>query len=534
PVLGDPYGVVLERGELTVVFEPDGGAFAVRYHEHRFPLDPREYPALLDPALARCRGDLAPEDADAVARYIAALRALPPRGATDADALARRRRDCAALKVELAQLHARVQPFAGAVAEILAEVNGAPGQPASFDALHALLEAQAFRLVYWRVASDEINYRRFFDVNDLAAVRMENEAAFDATHAFVLQLAAQGAIHGLRIDHPDGLYDPARYLALLQSRYRQYATVARPQEASTLSPLYVVLEKIAASHERLPEDWPVSGTTGYRFANVVNGLFVAGAAKTRLDRAWRAFVGTDALDFETTALQSKLAIMRGPLAAELTLLAHRALRIARTDRNTRDFTFNALRGAIEEVVARFPVYRTYVAQHGPSAQDRRYIDWALARARRESRNADPGIFEFMHALMTGSPAAPAPQARCDDYRAFAMRFQQFTAPVTAKGVEDTAFYRFNRLVSLNDVGSDPEQFGITVRAFHGASLDRAAVWPATMLATSTHDNKRSGDVRARIDVISERPAAWRLMVRRWNRMNRSRKRQVDGREAPSR
>ncbi|HET9047227.1 MAG TPA: malto-oligosyltrehalose synthase, partial [Casimicrobiaceae bacterium] len=339
---------------------------------------------------------------------------------------------------------------------------------------------------------------------------------------------------GLRIDHPDGLHDPAAYLLRVQARYRELAAAALGVPAEAVPPLYIVLEKITASHERLSEDWPVSGTTGYRFANVVNGLFVASAAKARLDRTWRAFVGAEADDGDATVVQSKLAIMRGPLAAELTLVANLALRIARGDRRTRDFTFNALRGAIEEVVARFPVYRTYVSARGASAQDRRYIEWALARARRESRTADPSVFDFIRALMLGSAGANATVERAAAYRAFAMRLQQFTAPVTAKGVEDTAYYRFNRLVSLNDVGGDPEQFGITVRAFHGASLDRAAVWPATMLATSTHDNKRSGDVRARIDVISEQAAEWRLAVRRWNRMNRGRKREVDGREAPSR
>ncbi|HEV8554529.1 MAG TPA: malto-oligosyltrehalose synthase [Casimicrobiaceae bacterium] len=534
PVLGDPYGVVLERGELGLAFEPETGAFAVRYFGHRFPIDPREYPILLAPALELGRGDLSPEGADAIARLVAALRALPPRTVTAADALAVRRRDSAACKSELAQLAVRHRALADAIARLVADVNGVPGRPESFERLHALLEAQAYRLAYWRVASDEINYRRFFDVHDLAALRMENQAVFDATHAFILQLAAAGKIHGLRIDHPDGLYDPARYFEQLQARYQQCVAETGASTGGTTPPAYVVLEKIGASHERMPERWPISGTTGYRFATVVNGLFVAGVAKARLDRAWRAFVGTEALDYEATVYRSKHATMRGPLAAELTMVTHRALRVARGDRRTRDFTFNALRRAIEEIVAHFPVYRTYVAEGGASAQDRRYIDWAVARARRESRAADASVFDFLRAMMLASPPPGATAERKAQYLGFAMRFQQFTAPVAAKGVEDTSFYTFNRFVALNDVGGDPDQFGTTVRAFHGASQDRAAVWPATMLATSTHDNKRSEDVRARIDVISELPAEWRLTVRRWSRLNRSRKRQVDGRDAPSR
>jgi len=534
PVLGDPYGVVLERGELKLAFEADGGGFAVRYYDHRFPIDPRECPPLLAEALERCRDALAPDVGASVARLVATLRALPARSVTATEALARRRNDGAACKATLVRLARAHPPLAKAIDQVVAGINGTPGDAATFEVMHALLEAQAFRLAHWRVASDEINYRRFFDVNDLAALRMENDDAFDATHAFILQLAAEGKIHGLRIDHPDGLYDPGSYVKRLQTRYRQYVAEMRPQPEQGVAPLYVVLEKISASHERLPEDWPVNGTTGYRFANAVNGLFVDRSAKLRLDRAWRAFVGADADDYGTTVLCSKVAIMRGPLAAELTMVTNRALRIARADPNTRDFTFNALREAIEEIVARFPVYRTYVSEGGASAQDRRYIDWAIARARRESRRADPSVFDFMRALMLATPPPHALESRAAEYRAFAMRFQQFTAPVTAKGVEDTAFYRFNRLVSVNDVGSDPDEFGTTVRAFHGASQDRATAWPTTMLATSTHDNKRSGDVRARVDVISEVPAIWRLAVRRWSRLNRSRKRHVDGRNAPSR
>jgi (1->4)-alpha-D-glucan 1-alpha-D-glucosylmutase len=393
---------VLERGELKLAFEADTGSFAVRYHGHRFPIDPREAPPLAT-AVERCRELLAPADVAAIGQLVTTLRGLPPRTASAVDAVALRQRDCARCKDALARLAGRLRVFTEAIDDVVREINGSPDRPASFEALHALLEAQAFRLAYWRVASDEINYRRFFDVNDLAALRMEKDDAFDATHTFVLQLAAAGKIHGLRIDHPDGLYDPGRYVKQLQTRYRQYAAATRARPEENIGPLYVVLEKIFASHERLPDDWPVSGTTGYRFANIVNGLFVAGSAKARLDRVWRAFVGPEALDFDSTAVRSKLAIMRGPLAAELTMLTNRALRIARADRHTRDFTFNALRRAIEEIVARFPVYRTYVSERGPSVQDRRYIDWAVARARRESRTADPSVFDFMRALMLGEP-----------------------------------------------------------------------------------------------------------------------------------
>ncbi len=528
PVLGDAYGGVLERGELTLEFDAASGTFAVRYFDHRFPLDPRSCAQILLRAAADARATAQPGVANELDAIAFTLKALPPHDDLVPARVAARRRIADELARRIAALVATNGEAAAAIERGVASFNGTPGVPASFDALHALLEAQAFRLAHWRIASDEINYRRFFDINELAALRMEHVPAFEATHAFVLALAGKGRIGGLRIDHPDGLYDPARYFAAVQQHYREQAQLhGRDSEG-----IYLVIEKIAAPHERVPSTWPVHGTTGYRFASVVNGLFVDGKAKARIDRVWRAFVGDEAQTLAHAAYAGRRAIMEGALASELRVLTLRALRLARADRRTRDFTFNALREAIMEIVARFPVYRTYVDANGASEQDRRYIDWAVAHARAHSRVSDASVFEFLHRALLGAPGATP--AIADALRDFAMRFQQFTAPVTAKGVEDTALYRFNRLVSLNDVGSDPDQFGFSVQAFHAASGDRAKTWPHTMLATSTHDNKRSEDVRARIDVISERPAAWRMLLRRWGRMNRSRKTVVDDAPAPSR
>jgi (1->4)-alpha-D-glucan 1-alpha-D-glucosylmutase len=381
------------------------------------------------------------------------------------------------------------------------------------EALHALLERQAYRLAYWRVAADEINYRRFFDVNDLAALRQEDEAVFEATHDFVLSLAAEGKVDGLRIDHSDGLYDPAQYFERLQQGY------ARRGGRGTL---YVVAEKIAAHHERVPEDWAIAGTTGYRFAAVANGLFVDRAARARLERTWRSFTGMD-VDFAEVAWRGRRAVLKSALAAELTMLATELWRIARAEPKTRDYTLNALRDALREVAACMPVYRTYLAG-APGAQDRRYVDWAMASAMRRGRAADVTVFGFVRAALLGMDGRSL---------ALAMRFQQFSAAVAAKGVEDTAFYNWMPLVSLNEVGGEPDQFGITVRAFHGASADRAARWPHTLLATSTHDHKRSQDVRCRIDVLSEAPAAWRLALRRWRAMNRALRTRLDSGPAPS-
>jgi (1->4)-alpha-D-glucan 1-alpha-D-glucosylmutase len=534
PVLGAAYGTVLERGELALAFEPGIGSFAIRYFEHRFPLDPQSYAQVLLPVLDGARARLPVAAVAELERIAYTLKALP--GRDDAAPARRnaRRRAAAALKQRLAALAATQPAVANAIVDTLARVNATGGDSAGVEALHALLEAQAFRLAHWRVASDEINYRRFFDINELAALRMEHDEVFEATHAFVLGLAAEGMIGGLRIDHPDGLYDPARYFARLQQRFSERAAEKGAAGGDKPAGVYVVVEKITAPHERLPVSWAVHGTTGYRFANVVNGLYVDTRAKARVERVWRAFVGDEAQTFEEAAYRGRRATMEGALASQLGLLALSALRIARADPRTRDLTLNSLRTAIIEIVARFPVYRTYVDADGASGQDRHYVDWAVGRARAQSRVGDQEAFAFLHAVMLGERPDGAAGATTDSCRRFAMRLQQFTAPVAAKGVEDTAFYTFNPLVSLNEVGGDPDRFGMTVRAFHGASTDRAATWPHTMLATSTHDNKRSEDVRARIDVISEMPAAWRLIVRRWSRMNRSRKRDVDGVLAPSR
>ncbi len=535
PVLGDHYGLVLERGELKLAFDAPGGTFSVFYFEHRFPVDPREYPRILERALRT----LGPADQTGpsgaqLSSLIAAFGHLPERESTATEAVSERHRDKELHKRRLAQLAGEAPAVLEAIERAVRVMNGTAGDGESFETLHELLERQAYRLAYWRVASDEINYRRFFDINELAGLRMENEAVFEATHRLVLDLLVEGKVDGVRLDHPDGLYDPAQYFRRLQERYAQHAgiDIPPPENGRPACPLYVLVEKITAGHEHVPDSWAVHGTTGYRFATVVNGLFVDGSARSKFDRIYRAFIG-EALELGEIIYRGKRTTMRSALASELTVLANALLRIARADRRTRDYTFNTLREALTEIVACFPVYRTYIAD-GVTQQDRRQIDWAIAHAKRRSRAADISIFDFVRVAMLGRAPKGASPEHAAQFRAFAMKFQQFTAPVTAKGVEDTAFYIYNRLVSLNEVGGDPDLFGFTVTAFHGASADRAARWPHTMLATSTHDNKRAEDVRTRIDVLSEMPAAWRLVLRRWSRMNRARKRTVDRAPAPSR
>ncbi|MES2532528.1 MAG: malto-oligosyltrehalose synthase, partial [Pseudomonadota bacterium] len=514
PVLGDHYGDVLARGELVLAFDAAAGSLGIGYHEHHFPLAPESYAQVLQRAEPRVTD---PEVAASLASIAAAFGHLPARQAPEPDAVAERARDKEMLKSRLARLVSRQLGVAQAIAASVAEFNA----PAERDTLHALLELQAYRLAYWRVAADEINYRRFFDINELAALRIEREPVFEATHGMALDLAARGVVDGLRIDHPDGLYDPAQYFQRLQEGYARRAGLVLPgpdAEGRPARPLYVVAEKIAASHEEVPVEWHVHGTTGYRFATVVNGVLLDMRTAERFARIWRSFTGVQDA-FDELAYRGKRSIMRNALASELTVLSTELLRIARADRRTRDYTLNTLRRALSEVAASMPVYRSYIID-APSAQDLKFIDWAVDHARERSLDADTTVFDFVRRALLGQTVSQADDALQARTRRFAIRFQQFSAPVAAKGVEDTAFYRYFPLSSLNEVGGEPAIFGMSVAQFHEASADRAKRWPHTMLATSTHDNKRSEDVRNRIDVLSELPATWRLALRRWRAMNR--------------
>jgi (1->4)-alpha-D-glucan 1-alpha-D-glucosylmutase len=517
PVLADPYGTVLERGELELRFEPEHGAFALHYNSHRLPLDPRSYPRILDRTAALTSST----ELEIIRRGLAAL---PERGVLSSEQLNERNRQKEFWKKRLAELAHAMPAVAAALHAAVRSFQGTPGEPASYDALHELLEQQAFHLAYWRVAAEDINYRRFFDVNDLAALRVEHPPVFDLTHRLVLQLIGEGLIDGLRIDHVDGLYDPAAYVRRLQTRIGEVTQRPGP------TPLYLVVEKITASFEHLPNDWPVHGETGYHFINVVNRMLVDTATAARMERVYRGATG-ETLAWRDVAYACQQLVLRRSLASELNVATNQLARIARSHRSTRDFTFNGLRHALAEVIASFPVYRTYIAAE-VSASDRRYIEWAIAAARRRRAATEASVFDFVRdALLLQLPAGSEAARR--QVRAFVMKFQQITAPITAKGIEDTALYRYNRLLSLNEVGGEPNNYGGGVRAFHGDCSYRARHWPHEMLATSTHDTKRSEDVRARLTVLSEMTTPWRDAVRRWMRFNRSRTRDLDGETAPS-
>ncbi|MGB7600946.1 MAG: malto-oligosyltrehalose synthase [Candidatus Sulfotelmatobacter sp.] len=539
PVLHDHYGAVLESGELKVAFRANRGEFDVRYRDHRFPIDPTEYPRILQTCADSPAGKLGEDNLDMLEfqSLITAFSHLPARQEIGSDRIAERNRDKEIHKRRLAALCERSPEVAACILQAIDSSNGTPGDPASFEQLHELIKAQAFRLANWRVASDDINYRRFFDTNDLAGICVENEAVFKATHRLILDFVAQGKVDGLRVDHPDGLYDPAQYFirleqGLVEAAHNSESTNNSGATEEEDESRYVVIEKILTGSERLPNNWPVCGTTGYDFSNLVNGLYVDSSAVARFDSLYRSFTGVEA-SYDDLAYRCRKLIVRVALASELNVLANQLTRIALSKRNTCDFTLNSLRDALMEVVANFPVYRTYVTPTGISENDAGYIRRAIALAKWRSPAADTSVFDFVRDVLLTSIAEGQDPAYQKAVTSFAMKFQQFSSPVMAKGLEDTAFYRYNRLVSLNDVGSDLHRFGTTTADFHKANQERLQDWPHTMLATSTHDSKRSEDFRARIDALSEMPGLWRLRVRDWRRFNRIHRSKLNDKPAPS-
>ncbi len=476
PVLEDFFGKVLEAGLIGLGF--DGVRFFLSYRSMRFPVAPASLPWLLSRA--------------------------------GADGLPARR----------------------IAARCLAVFNGRRGRPESFDLLEGLLDRQFYRLSHWRAASDEINYRRFFNFNDLVAVRTEEPEVFELTHRLIFRLLDEGKVQGLRIDHPDGLYDPPGYFARLQDGWlRRRLARAGVGEADATAvlfedefrgcvPLFVVAEKILDRREGLREDWRVSGTVGYDFLNALNGLFVDRSNEAAVGEAYRKFIGRDK-DVAELSYDAKRLFLRTYLAGEIEALGHRLDALSENSRDFRDFTRRSLTAAVREVIACFPVYRTYVGplDRSPAQGDRRYIGVALAKARRAAPELGSGVFDFLEdVLLLRIESRVRPDQR-PLYRDFVLRFQQLTAPVMAKGIEDTVFYIDHRLISLNEVGGSPAHFGETVPEFHRMNAERAERWPGSMTAGSTHDTKRSEDARLRLHALTELPEEWRRQAARWTILN---------------
>jgi (1->4)-alpha-D-glucan 1-alpha-D-glucosylmutase len=530
PLLGDQYGQVLERGELKLRFDEETGSFSVWYFEHRFPIRPRHYGSILENALGSPQGTAL--DADSRAAIGRIVQASPLTTGPDGDESSSAvRAQADEMKMRLAGLAANNATVIGFLHAAAEAFNGRPGVPDSFVALHRLLEQQHYRLAFWRVAADEVNYRRFFDINELAGIRMEQPAVFETTHRLIGRLVAEGKLQGLRLDHVDGLFDPAEYFARLHGLASECAAKASGSRPDG-QPFYILVEKILARHEHLRDDWPIAGTTGYEFINLVNGLFVDPAGERPLDRTYRRFLDRSA-DFDEILHACKTHVIDNILASELNGLAGELDVLSERHWSTRDYTLERLRAALKEVVAGFPVYRTYISARGIAPEDRRYIDWAVSQARKTYTGADPEILDLVHAVLTTDLAEREPVYGRSDVLRFAMRFQQYTGPVMAKSLEDTCFYRYNRLLSLNEVGGDPRQFGVSVSAFHHLMQERAKRWPHALSPSATHDTKRGADVRARLNVMSELTGEWDKRVRRWASLNRYKRQRIDRASAPT-
>jgi (1->4)-alpha-D-glucan 1-alpha-D-glucosylmutase len=545
PILGDQYGAELEGGHIKLV--SDGNGFHVEYFDKLLPLDPQTIPMIFEP--------LAQELPQELRNLLSGLRNLPPHSATEGDLVRQRRRAIASLTVALRELLEKSSEARHIAARAAGLMNGRTGNPRSFDAVHRLLEAQVYRLASWRVSGEEINYRRFFDVNDLIGLSMENPRVFAATHQLLRHLLADDMVQGLRVDHCDGLLNPRQYMVRLQMLYAaSQCGGVRPrpplaengieldlQQAfgqhdwmNRRALLYTVVEKILEPGEELPREWPVDGTSGYDFTTLVNGLFIDRPNERSFTNFYQRFTGASP-DVDTVIYNSKKLIMHASLASEVNVLAHMLDAISATDRHARDFTRKALRDVIRETIACFPVYRTYIDERGEMTErDRTYIHEAISRAKRRNPDKAPASFDFLRDILLLKRKDSEDET--DLYRKnlyFTLKFQQLTGPVMAKGMEDTACYVYNRFIAVNEVGGSPRQFGITADEFHSSNLKRAESWPYSMLATSTHDTKRSEDVRARLDVLSEMPKTWSANALRWRRANRLRKRMLpDGRQVP--
>ncbi len=534
PFLPDQFGLVLESQLIRVTY--DAGAFVLDCQGLPYPLAPRSWMLLLERVLEKVQPELPEVDEHRLEleSILTALSYLPSRDESDLAKIRERQREKEIIKRRLSALVENSGIVRATMHEVLTAINGTKGDVHSFDQLERLLDDQAYRLSFWRVAADEINYRRFFDINDLAAVRVENPEVFANVHGIPFALIQQGLVSGIRVDHPDGLFDPQKYFEDLQ------AQVPLPGEgpAAAGSPvrrrLYVAAEKILVGDEELRPSWAIEGTIGYGFLNLLNGLFVDVSRKRVFHRLYRKFTGWSQ-SYADLIYESKRLVMQVSMSSELNVLSRRLDRISEQHRRSRDFTLESLRDALREVIACFPVYRTYIradTQH-PDDQDERYIRAAVKIAKRRNPATSGSVFDFIQNLLLLKDPDSIGDAERAERRMFVMRFQQLTGPVMAKGLEDTAFYRYFPLLSLNEVGGSPENFGVSLSTFHEKNAARRTSWANAMLASSTHDTKRSEDVRARINVLSEIPAEWYRAIRAWQRFNEDKKIMVNGEAVPS-
>ena len=487
PILGDHYGREVEAGHVQL--SRVGGGFAFHYFDHSMPVAPRSLNDLLNEAARQVGSDELAFLADSFGR-------LPISTSTDVESVTRRHRDKEVLRAAMARLCDEKPEVASAIDAVVARINGSP------EKVDALLERQNYRLSFWKTAVQELDYRRFFDINTLISLRMEDERVFEDSHRLILRWVREGVLDGLRVDHPDGLRDPAEYFRRLNS--------AVPNG-------WIVVEKILEPGEALPSGWPVAGTTGYDYLNRLGGIFIDQAGEGPITDFYAAFTG-EPVDYPAMVHEKKLYVLKELFGSDVNRLVTLLSRVCEHQKRYRDYTRRDLSTMIREVIACFPVYRSYVrAEQGEIAEsDRNYVEAAIEAARVNRPDIDPELLDFLRDLLTLKVTGEV-ESR------FVMRFQQNTGPVMAKGLEDTVFYNFNRLVALNEVGGDPGRFGIPVAKYHEECLETQRSWSASMTTTTTHDTKRSEDVRARLSLISEIPELWASAVESWAERNQRHK-----------
>ncbi|MCA9470823.1 MAG: malto-oligosyltrehalose synthase [Nitrospirales bacterium] len=532
PILGEQYGIALENQEITLVYAD--GSFALHYYDHHLPTDPSSWPLILSLRQEELAHTLSPE-APHYQEYqsiLTALSHLPSRNERDPERIAERYREKDVIQRRLAALCQEQPEIETFFRENVRILNGVKGSYSSFDLLDALVSDQAYRLAYWRVAAEEINYRRFFDINELAAIRMEQDDVFTEIHQRVFALLRSGAVTGLRIDHIDGLYDPSQYLQQWQAWAHDHLQLPADRQGRSI---YIVVEKILGKSETLCKNWACDGTTGYEFLTLVNNLFVDSRSLQKFDDLYRRFTKS-AESYEDLIYQAKKLIMSSAMSSEINALGHQLSLLSERNRRSRDFTLNSLIHAVREIIACFPVYRTYITYDPSQAvadRDQLYIRVATIRAKRRNPAISSLVFDFIQDLLLKIPIT---ESRLDwrEVNSFIMKFQQTTSPVMAKGVEDTAFYIYSRFLSLNEVGGEPDQFGIPLPQFHEKMQARYKSTPHSLSTTSTHDTKRGEDVRARLNVISELPQEWRKRVSRWYQLNKKAKQTIDDQTIPAR
>ncbi|HUX43225.1 MAG TPA: malto-oligosyltrehalose synthase [Terracidiphilus sp.] len=520
PILGDLYGNVLEQGLIAIGLDENG--FFLRYYEHKIPLDPASYGHVLDACLDRIRRDLGEQHASIaeLERLREEVRRIPSGTDLARENIILRLDQGRMVKRPIFVLYRDNLQARPAIESALREMSQNP------ERMHLLLEQQAYRLAYWKIALEEINYRRFFDINELVCIRVEAEDVFAARHQIIFQLIAEGKVTGLRVDHIDGLYDPEAYLMQLEEAV---------EDAAQRKPFYVAVEKILGRDEPMPRKWKTFGTTGYDFLNALNELFLDPAGLATMEAAYARFTGKDE-SFDQVCYECKKLVMLELFAAEVQALGHQLGSLAAQDWKARDVPLSELIRAMVEVSARLSVYRTYIRNAQVSRRDSVYLKQALDLARETTADSDIGdpAFRFLRRVLFLEPSALSAELHAE-YLRFVMRWQQFTGPVMAKGLEDTAGYVHNSVLSRNEVGSDAARSVLPggLSEFHRLQKERRLHWPHSMSATSTHDTKRSEDVRARLNVLSEVANEWEKSLSRWSAWNKSLHTEVRGVSVPT-